>query len=239
MSNSIADIESLFAAKGGEFILSPAGITEKLHNLKAIILDWDGVFNDGKKFGNEGSPFTEVDSMGLNMLRFSYYLKYGFVPAIFIVTGENNLTAIELSKREHFNGVYIKMKKKTQALAHINTNFNLKNDALGFVYDDILDLGLAGAVALRFYVKRDANLLLSNYIAKHKLADYNTGNSGSNHAVREVSELAIGLMGNYNDVVRQRIEFSPSYQNYLSSRNSQDSQYFILQGDQILDYPVS
>ena len=236
MPTPLEDIESLFTAKGGEFTLSSEEVASKSNKLKALILDWDGVFNDGKKAGNEGSPFTEVDSMGLNMLRFSFYLKHGFIPAIFIVTGENNLPAIELSKREHFNGVYIKVKDKTKALSHITTSFGFKNDETGFVYDDILDLGLAEAVSLRFFIKRDANLLLNEYVKKNSLAEYYTGNSGRDYAVREVSELVIGLLGNYNEVVKQRVEFSSVYQEYLSARNNIDSQYFTMQGDQIIEY---
>lgn len=239
MSTLIEDIEALFIANGGEFILSSSAIAEKLNNIKAFILDWDGVFNDGQKANNEGSPFNEVDSMGLNMLRFSYYLKHGFIPAIFIVTGENNLPAIKLSKREHFNAVYIKMKNKTEALTHINANFNIQNEGIGFVYDDILDLGLAEAVSLRFFVKRDANLLLNNYVTKNKLAEYYTANSGRDYAVREISELGIGLLGNYNEVIRQRVEFSSAYQEYLSARNNIKTQYFTLEGDQIAQYPLT
>jgi len=233
------NIESLFTAKGGEFTLSSEDFASKLNKLKVLILDWDGVFNDGKKAGNEGSPFTEVDSMGLNMLRFSYYLKHGFIPAIFIVTGENNLPAIELSKREHFNGVYIKVKNKTRALDHITTGFGFNNDETGFVYDDILDLGLAAAVSIRFFVNRSANPLLSKYVANNKLAEYYTAGSGGEYAVREISELSIGMLGNYNQVVKERVEFSSAYQKYLAARNNINTQYYTLEGDQITEYSIA
>lgn len=236
MSTSAEDIAPLFTAQGAEFTLSADETANKLNKLKALILDWDGVFNDGKKAGNDGSPFTEVDSMGLNMLRFSYYLKHGFIPAIFIVTGENNIPAIQLSKREHFDAVYIKMKNKTQALSHINMNFNIKNEDIGFVYDDILDLGLAKAVSLRFFVKREANLLLNSYVKENNLAEYYTANSGRDYAVREVSELSIGMLGNYNEVVKERVDFSLTYQEYLSARNNINTQYFTLADDQITEY---
>lgn len=236
MQNQPKDIESLFTSKGAEFIRSSAEITVKLDKLKALILDWDGVFNDGKKANNDGSPFTEVDSMGLNMLRFSYYLKHGFIPAIFIVTGENNQPALQLSKREHFNAVYLKVKNKVTALDHITTNFALETNEIGFVYDDILDLGLAAAVALRFFVNRAANPLLSKYVGTNQLAEYYTANSGGEYAVREISELSIGLLGNYHEVVRQRVEYSSSYQEYLSARNSQETQYYTSKSDQIAKY---
>jgi 3-deoxy-D-manno-octulosonate 8-phosphate phosphatase (KDO 8-P phosphatase) len=230
------DIEALFTSKGANFLLSSSEIAVKLNKLKAIILDWDGVFNDGKKANNEGSPFTEVDSMGLNMLRFSIYLKHGFTPAIFIVTGENNIPATKLSRREHFNAVYIKVKNKNRALDHITRNFDLEKDEIGFVYDDILDLGLAAAVSLRFFVNRAANPLLSEYVAHNKLAEYYTANSGGEYAVREITELSIGLLGNFNEVVKQRVENSSLYQEYLLDRNNINTQFFTLENDQISKY---
>jgi 3-deoxy-D-manno-octulosonate 8-phosphate phosphatase (KDO 8-P phosphatase) len=236
LQNQPEDIESLFTSKGAKFILSSGDIASRLNKIKALILDWDGVFNDGKKANNEGSPFNEVDSMGLNMLRFSFYLKHGFIPAIFIITGENNLPAIQLSKREHFRAVYIKTKNKMTALDHLTTNFGFANNEMCFVYDDILDLGLAASVSLRFFVNRGANPLLSQYVANHKLAEYYTANSGGENAVREISELAIGLLGNYNEVVIQRVEYSSSYQEYLSARNSIDTEYFTSESDQISKY---
>ena len=239
MQNLPDDIESSFTSKGAEFIVSVSEMVSRLNKLKAVILDWDGVFNDGKKANNDGSPFTEVDSMGLNMLRFSYYLKHGFIPAIFIVTGENNLPALQLSKREHFNAVYIKVKNKTTALDHIIANFGLETNEIGFVYDDILDLGVAAAVALRFFVHRAANPLLSKYVGTNQLAEYFTANSGGEYAVREISELCIGLLGNYNEVVKQRVQYSSSYQKYLSTRNSRETQYYSSKADQIAKYSFS
>lgn len=239
MQNQAKDIEALFVSKGAGFKVSANEIANKLGKIKALILDWDGVFNNGIKANNQGSPFSEVDSMGLNMFRFSYFLKFGFVPAIFIVTGENNVPALTLSKREHFNGVYLKMKHKTLALDHIEEKFAVKGEDTGFVFDDILDLGLANAVSLRFYVRREANPLLNKYVADQGLAEYFTANNGRSYAVREISELCIGLLGNYQEVVKQRVEFSLLYQQYLSSRNDIDTQYFSLENNNIIEYSVA
>lgn len=237
MSTPESDIENLFSSQGGKFKIPVGDFREKLKNLKAFIFDWDGVFNDGVKQDNTGSPFSEVDSMGLNMLRFSFYLKYGFIPAIFIVTGENNQPAIQLSKREHFNGVYLKARDKKKALSHIGDTQGYLPSEIGFVFDDILDLGVAENVSLRYYIKRESNPLLNDFIAKNQMADYYTSNIGSKNAVREVCELSIGMIGNFDDVVRQRIDFSPSYKEYLAQRNSQSTNFFIYKNDRITDFP--
>ncbi len=58
----------------GVFITDASVIQQKLKKIKAFIFDWDGVFNDGRKDIDGNSSFSEVDSMGVNMMRFSYYL---------------------------------------------------------------------------------------------------------------------------------------------------------------------
>lgn len=54
----------------GQFVTSEADIAKRLSKAKAFIFDWDGVFNNGFKQGQAGSGFSEVDSMGTNLLRF-------------------------------------------------------------------------------------------------------------------------------------------------------------------------
>ena len=239
MSTPESNIENKFSDLGAKFALPLGDFKAKLANIKAFIFDWDGVFNAGIKQDNSGSPFSEVDSMGLNMLRFSFHLRHGFIPAIFIVTGENNQPAVQLSKREHFKGVYLKSRDKKKALSHIEDSFGYKPDEIGFIFDDILDLGVAEKVSLRYYVNREANPLLNDYIFKNQLADYYTANNGANNAVREVCELSIGMNANYDEVVRHRVEFSTTYQDYLAERNSKETQYFIFKNDRITDFPIA
>ena len=220
------NIEDLFIEQGGVFVTSSDSINEKLPRIKAFIFDWDGVFNDSYKRDATGSPFSEADSMGLNMLRFSYYLKFGFIPKIFVITGENNQPALILSRREKFNGVYLKVKHKLDALKHINNDCGLNSEEISFAFDDILDLGLAKSVGLRFMVQRNASPLLSAMVIKNGWTDYFTANTGGQHAVREISELIIGLNGNFESVISNRIDYSDSYQTYLQERNANAPLFF-------------
>ena len=214
------NIEDIFIEQGGAFITPPHVLKQKLKQVKSFVFDWDGVFNDSYKRDSSGSPFSEADSMGINMLRFSYYLQYGYIPELFIITGENNLPAISLSKREKFNGIYMRVKHKLEALQHIHENFGVAPDQIAFSFDDILDLGLAKEVALRFMVKRTASPMLSAMVVKNGWTDYITASVGGQHAVREITELLIGLNGNYEEVINHRINFTDTYQSYLQERNS-------------------
>lgn len=221
-----SDKLALFEQLGGEFLISPGELRDKLSGTKAFIFDWDGVFNNGIKTGDAGSPFSEVDSMGLNMLRFGYYLKFGFIPEIYIVTGEDNPSALNLSRREHFKAVYLKAKTKTAALAHIQATADLESSAIAFMFDDILDLGLAGVVASGFFVKRTANPLLNEYVRRNNLASYITANVGGHNPVREVCELCLAVLDNFDEVVALRIANAPEYQEYLRLRNQPITAFF-------------
>ena len=116
----VSEVNELFAQNGGKFITPSFRIAEKLPDVVSLIFDWDGVFNDGQKSEANSSPFSEVDSMGINMLRFSFFLKYGIIPACFIITGESNPIAVRFANREKFNAVYFRTKDKAVALNHLS-----------------------------------------------------------------------------------------------------------------------
>lgn len=220
------DLEALFTEQGGYFATRPDVLSQKLDKIQVYIFDWDGVFNDGRKSASSSSDFSESVSMGINMLRFSTYLKQGFNPKIYIVTGEQNPTSIHLASREYFDGVFFKIKNKVEALDHIKSMHSIQNENLGFFYDDILDLSIASVVGFRGMIKNSAAPLFAEYVKAHSLADYITSNSGGQNGLREACELVIGLNQNFEETVRQRVEFSSTYQNYLEQRSSINTSFF-------------
>mgnify|MGYP000046764992 FL=1 len=71
--------------------------------IKALILDWDGVWTNGRKRPDGQSDFSEHDTMGLNLLRFAHYAATGELLRVAIVTGERNPTAEFIVQREHYD----------------------------------------------------------------------------------------------------------------------------------------
>jgi len=205
----------------GEFVEDKNVIATKLKNVKALIFDWDGVFHNGYKKSNKESSFSEADSMGINMLRFSYFLKDNMIPYTAIITGENNETASYFAEREHFDQIFLKVKNKIEILDWLTLRKGFKHDEVLFVFDDILDVSIAKVCGLRFMVNRRASFMFTSYCKKNKLCDYITKNTADNHAIREISELAISLMGDYDHVIEKRINYDKDYLNYLEIRNSQ------------------
>ncbi len=203
----------------GEFVTSPALIREKLHNIRALIFDWDGIFNSGAK-GAIPSNFNEIDSMGINMLRFGFYLLHKAIPFTAIVTGENNETAFHWAAREHLDVIYFKVKDKKTILPELEKKYGIQPDEILFVFDDILDLSLAGETGLRFLVRHSANPLFIEYCRQNRLCDYITRNSGDQKAVREISELSLYLTGKFTETIEGRVQFEGPYHDFLQLKTN-------------------
>ena len=202
----------------GDIIHSEIALRDKLQHIKAILFDWDGIFNSGEK-GHIPSSFNEIDSMGINMLRFGYYLLHGENPITGIVTGEKNETAIKWSEREHLHAVYLKVKHKVDILEPFQSEYGIQPKEIMFVFDDIHDLSLAKEIGCGFLVRNEGARMFSRYCIEHKLCDYVTKNTGGSHALREISEVILGLLGLFTKTVENRMEFSEIYKDYLHMRN--------------------
>ncbi|MFN8258775.1 MAG: hypothetical protein U0W24_24010 [Bacteroidales bacterium] len=230
----IEEIKELFEKQGGEFISSPLYIAENLKKIKAYIFDWDGVFNSGTKDDNNSSPFSEVDAMGTNLLRLGFWLANDKnLPVVSIITGENNSAAIKLAEREHFNHIYFSFKNKAEAFNHLLDSFALKPEEIAFCFDDVLDFPIAKKCGLKFMVSRKGSPLLKKYAIENKFCDYLTGQAGGNFGVREVIELVLGLLGQFEMAVKERTDFSKKYTEYLSQRNTPTVKKFIHQNDKV------
>ena len=215
---SVKQVEQLFTDAGGVFSTPIDDLTVKLQSVTAFIFDWDGVFNDGRKGTMSSSGFTETDSMGVNLLRFSYWKEKGALPFCAIITGEENPDARKYAEREHLHALYQKVKNKEAILSRLHDEHKLDAENIAYIYDDVLDLAIANKCGVRICVRTNASLLLREYIAKNSLCDYRTAGSGGMNGVREACELLIGLRGNYDEILQERIAYSEVYQKYFVER---------------------
>ena len=218
--------DDIFSANGGNFIISPRELQEKLKNIKAVLFDWDGVFNSGEK-GGLPSSFSEVDSMGINMLRFGYFIYHGVIPYTAIVTGETNPAAFKWAKREGFNDVYFQVKHKIDLLHLLKEHQGIEAHEILFVFDDILDLSLAQEVGVRFLVHRKSNPLFNAFCIQRNLCDYMTYSSGKENAIREISEVALDGLGLFEQTVEERLRFEGIYQEFLQEKNSLSTNFLM------------
>ena len=207
-----------FAHVGGTFVHAPEVLAERLRQISAIVLDWDGVFNRGEKAQGASSGFTEADSMGINMLRYALWRRDGRLPAVAIITGEHNASAEQLARREHFDSIYLGVKDKGEAMAHWRRRHTRPPHEIASVFDDINDLAMATDCGIRVLVRRGASVLLRSHVVARRLCDYVTASESGNHAVRETAELLLGLMGSFEEVVESRCAQDEAYRAYFDAR---------------------
>jgi 3-deoxy-D-manno-octulosonate 8-phosphate phosphatase (KDO 8-P phosphatase) len=207
-----------FAQLGGTFVHAPEVLADRLRRISAIVLDWDGVFNRGEKARGASSGFTEADSMGLNMLRYAIWRRDRRLPAVVIITGEQNASAEELARREHFDSIYFGVKDKREAMAHCRGRFSRAPHEIACIFDDINDLAMAADCGMRVLVRRAASVLLRSHVVSRQLCDYVTASESGDHAVREAAELLLGLMGTFEEVVESRCAHDETYRAYFDVR---------------------
>ncbi|CAN5456539.1 hypothetical protein BH09BAC4_BH09BAC4_38140 [soil metagenome] len=225
----MVEIEKTFTALGGQFITPVDTLTEKLRAVRAIVFDWDGVFNDGIKTEAGSSSFSEVDSMGTNLLRFGLWMHHGGqLPAAAIITGVTNDLAETLVRREHFHAYYSQAKHKIDVLTDFLDQQNLQPHEVAFFFDDALDLSVAEVAGVRVMVRRNANPLFTNYVVRNGLVDYVTGSQSGQFAVRESSELLLGLLGQFDSVMDERLRYRPLYDQYYRQRQAIKPTYWVV-----------
>ncbi|MBA3663978.1 MAG: phosphatase [Bacteroidetes bacterium] len=223
----MTETERIYLSLGARFVTPFDELKAKLKNIRAVIYDWDGVFNNGAKSGNGSSTFSEVDSMGTNLLRYSFYLKNNSLPLSAIISGEKNETAFYFSKRECFHySVFKAANNKIDALNFICEKEKIQPSEVAYFFDDVLDLSMAEVCGVRILVNQKANPLFVNYCVKHKLVDYLTASAGGSHAVRESTELLIEMNGNFEKVMTDRKNSATEYKEYLEKRQAIITQYF-------------
>ena len=235
----LEDVARLFTQLGGRFILPPGELASKLLQIKMFIFDWDGVFNTGLKGNGISSSFSEPDSMGTNMLRYGLWRRNRQLPYTGIITGADNQAAIAFAKREHFHEVYIGVKDKRLAIEHLIETRRVDADGIACVYDDINDLGMAERCGLRFTIQRSVSPLFNHYVTRRKLCDYITAGSSQDTPVREISELALGLMGVYETVVDSRVNWDSDYQDYFQQRQAIKTRFHTQEASKIVPLPIN
>ncbi|MDZ7849151.1 MAG: hypothetical protein U5L96_21865 [Owenweeksia sp.] len=158
-------IEDTFINIGGQFYTSAFNIQEKLQNIKAYLFDWDGVFNDGRKGDDHVSDFSEIDSVGVNMLLFGHFLTFKHQAKIALISHENDPICHSWASREGLDEVYLKATQKEKALAHFCDVHDLTPDNVVYVYDDVSDVPVAAQVGLRMVVGRQSNPVFQNTLS--------------------------------------------------------------------------
>jgi 3-deoxy-D-manno-octulosonate 8-phosphate phosphatase (KDO 8-P phosphatase) len=183
------------------------------------------VFNQGAKGEGAESTYSEPDSMGTNLLRYALWRKDGELPIAALITGAENPSARNFALREHFHAIYSGARNKTAAIEMLCRTHGVSSESLVCIFDDVNDLGMAFGCGIRVYVRRTASPLLRDYVVRTGLCDYVTAHSAERHAVREVCELLLGLLGAFDAVVASRVAWDRDYAAYFAARQALTTEF--------------
>jgi 3-deoxy-D-manno-octulosonate 8-phosphate phosphatase (KDO 8-P phosphatase) len=202
------------------FVADPEELAARLARCRAVLLDWDGVVGPGLKGPAAPAAFNEIDAMGLNLLRYALWKRGGSggMPAMAVVSGQRDPGAQALAERDHLDALYMGFLDKRLALQHLCRTGGLDPSEILFVFDDVIDLGVAEQCGVRFLVARPAQPLFEAFARRRGLCDYLARALAGAGAVREVCEVALALLGMDEEVFTARGWFEESYQRYLEDR---------------------
>lgn len=212
------DLKS-FRDQGTLFLHSPEALRERLRTIRAVIFDWDGVFNDGWKDIDGGSPFSEVGSMGVNMLRFGLWLQNEeHLPYAAVITGQHNGHAERFVQRERMHGLYMGFIHKPEAFDAFLAKHQLRAEQVAFFFDDAIDLSVADRCGFRVLMRHPAGQAFVERVIARGSADVVTAFSGGLNGLREATDALLHIMGRYGETIDRRAAYSADYQRYLAER---------------------
>jgi len=166
---------------------------EKASGIKCIVTDVDGVLTDGGiTYDNQGSEykkFNAKDGLIVGFLRAAGF-KVG------AITGRSSAIVEGRSRELKFDFLYQDAEDKLEPFEEIKIKFNLTNQEIAYIGDDILDLPLIVQSGLGV-APADAH----NYIQKQ--ADLITMAKGGEGVFREVADLLLASQGKLETVVNK------------------------------------
>ncbi len=173
-------------------------VKEKVSRIKFIISDVDGVLTDGAVFksdnGDEFKKFNVTDGSGVAVAR-AVNIKIALISGRYSKATE--IRAKELRIEDVYNGTldkiepYLELKKK----------YNLKDDEIAYIGDDIIDLPVMSQVGVPIAVQNAVDLV-------KEIALFVTNKEGGNGAFREAIDWILTTQGRYEEalqIVKEKI----------------------------------
>ena len=166
---------------------------DRAKKIKLVIFDVDGVLTDGGIYiGNSGELFKSFhchDGFGITAAH-----KVGLKTAI--LTGRESACTANRAKELGITAVKQGHMDKRNAYKELKAEFNLRDDEIAYVADDIIDLPVLIQVGFRAAV---GNAKIEVKERAHFIAE----NDGGKGAVREVLEFILKSQGKWEKIIRQ------------------------------------
>jgi len=164
-----------------------------VNNIKLVAFDVDGVMTDGSltflEDGREIKTYNAKDGLGVVMLG-----KAGIITSI--ITARINGTVEHRAKILNIKELYVGQKNKIEALNELIKKYNLKNEEIAYMGDDLPDICVLKEVGLKCCPKDAVNEVkdICNFVSNY---------DGGKGAVRELCDFILKAKGlTYEDINR-------------------------------------
>ena len=167
-------------------------LKERASKIKLLLLDVDGVLTDGRIIydskGRDSKFFDVHDGMGV------YALSKAGIKTV-LITAKSSNAIKPRAKDMRVAEVFSDVSPKSAILGKLLKKYNVLQDEVCFVGDDLVDLGLIKLVGF--------SVAVSNASPEIKeAAVYITTKHGGRGAVREVAELILKSQGKWEDIIK-------------------------------------
>jgi 3-deoxy-D-manno-octulosonate 8-phosphate phosphatase (KDO 8-P phosphatase) len=166
---------------------------EKITPIKLLILDVDGVLTDGKIIyndrGEEIKAFNVRDGHGLKLL-----MRAGI--GIALITGRKSKVVLHRARDLGIKNVYQRVTNKIEVYEKILKAKKLKDENVGFVGDDLVDIPVLKRVGF--------SAAVGDAIPEvREVADYVASKKGGEGAVREICELLLKVQNKWEEITER------------------------------------
>jgi 3-deoxy-D-manno-octulosonate 8-phosphate phosphatase (KDO 8-P phosphatase) len=168
---------------------------EKIIKIKMLLMDVDGVLTDGSIIlGNNGIElkiFNVQDGMGIDLAKRAGLL-------VGIITGRVSEAVARRAKELNMDEISQGSYNKLEPYENIKLKYNLSDNEIAYIGDDILDISILKKCGLKITVTNGREEV-------KRICDYVTKASGGNGAVRETVELILKGKGIWEKLIKELI----------------------------------
>lgn len=154
-------------------------LRDRVKKLKLLIMDIDGVLTDGSLYYTEHGEtikvFNVLDGLGIKVLQ-KMQIKLA------VISGRDSKALITRLKELGINDIFTGKNSKLEVYEILKMRYGLKDEEVGFIGDDLVDLDVMEKVGFPVAVRNAVDEV------KEK-AVYITMKEGGKGALREVVEL--------------------------------------------------
>ena len=173
-----------------------SSLEDRAKRIKLLAMDVDGVLTDGTivldECGGELKLFNAKDGAGLKMLS-----RTG-IPSV-IITGRSSGVVKKRAKECSVTEVHMNVLKKLPLYRKMADTFNVTDEQICYIGDDLPDLPVLRAVGLAVSVPSGAEEV-------KEVCHYITQNDGGHGAVREVIEIILKAQDKWSQVTQRYYE---------------------------------